>query len=97
LPTNEWLARFGVDFDALSPAQQVAFLVAVTRFVEDLRAGSGFRKGLRVKGVQGAAGIFEMTWASDGRATFEYGAAVVAGEPHVIWRRVGTHAVFDLP
>ncbi|HEV7161625.1 MAG TPA: hypothetical protein VGN25_00075 [Solirubrobacteraceae bacterium] len=35
----------------------------------------------------------EITFAPDGRATFEYGVEVMAGEPHVIWRRVGTHAV----
>lgn len=97
MPTYAWLARFGADFDSLSPSQQGAFLVAVGQFVEDLRREGGFRKGLRVKGVQGATGIFEMTWADDGRATFEYGNAVTEGEPHVIWRRVGTHAVLDRP
>jgi hypothetical protein len=96
VPTYAWLARFGADFDSLSPSQQAAFLVAVAQFVADLRSG-GFRKGLRVKGVQGATGIFEMTWADDGPATFEYGDAVTEGEPQVIWRRVGTHAVLDRP
>ena len=95
--TFAWLARFGTDFDALSPSQQAAFLAAVAQFVEDLRSGAGFRHGLRVKGVKGAAGIFEMTWADNGRATFEYGDAVVAGEPHIVWRRVGTHTIFDRP
>jgi hypothetical protein len=97
VPTYAWLARFGADFDSLSPSQQAAFLIAVAQFVEDLRRGGGFRKGLRVKGVQGATGIFEMTWADDGRATFEYGDAVREGEPYLIWRRVGTHAVLDRP
>jgi len=97
VPTYAWLARFGADFDALSPSQQAAFLVAVTQFVEDLGGSRGFRKGLRVKGVKGAAGIFEMTWADDGRATFEYGDPVIEGEPHVIWRRVGTHAILNRP
>jgi hypothetical protein len=97
LPTFAWLARFRIDFDALTPAQQDAFLVAVTHLVEDLRSGTGFRSGLRVKGIRGATGIFELTWAHDGRATFEYGSRVVAGEPHIIWRRVGTHAVFGRP
>ncbi len=97
MPTYAWLARFGADFDLLSRGQQAAFLVAVSQFVEDLQRGRGFRKGLRVKGVKGAAGIFEMTWADDGRATFEYGASVIEGEPHVVWRRLGTHAVFDRP
>ena len=97
MPTFAWLARFGADFDRLTPAQQAAFLAAVAQFVEDLRTGGQFRKGLRIKGVQGASGIFEMTWADDGRATFQYGDALLEGEPHVIWRRVGTHDVFRQP
>lgn len=97
MPTYAWLARFRADFQRLTPAQQQAFLLAVRRFVEDLAAGGEFRPGLRVKGVQGAGGIFEMTWAPDGRATFEFGAQVVKGEPHVLWRRVGTHAILAKP
>jgi hypothetical protein len=97
VPTYAWLARFRADFERLTPAQQAAFLVAVQQFVEDLQRGGAFRKGLRVKGIQGAAGIFEMTWAADGRATFEYGEEVTSGEPHIVWRRVGTHAVFNQP
>lgn len=62
----------------------------------DLRAGR-FRRGLRVKAVQGAAGIFEMTWAPNGRATFQYGAQRRPGERHVIWRRIGTHDIFGRP
>jgi len=96
MPTFAWLARFGADFDALSDSQQAAFLAAVTMFVADLRAGA-FRPSLRVKGVKGAAGIFEMTWASDGRATFQYGREITVGESHIIWRRVGTHDVFRNP
>lgn len=71
MPTYSWLARSGKEFDDLTPAQRAAFLLAVSQFVEDLNRGRGFRKGLRVKGIKGAAGIFEMTWAHDGRATFE--------------------------
>ena len=97
MPTYAWLARFRADFGRLSPQQQAAFLVSVEQFVDDLRAGRPFHKGLRVKGVQGAAGIFEMTWAPDGRATFEYGLEVTAGQVHVVWRRVGTHAIFQRP
>ena len=66
-------------------------------FVDDLRAGSEFRKGLRVKGIRGAAGVFEMTWAADGRATLQSGDPVREGEPHIIWRRIGTHDVFRRP
>jgi hypothetical protein len=97
MPTYAWLARFRADFERLTPAQQAAFLLAVAQFVEDLRSGRPFRKGLRVKGIKGASGIFEMTCADDGRATFEYGAEVAKGEAHVIWRRIGTHSVFKQP
>ncbi len=97
MPTYAWLARFGADFDNLTMEQQAAFLAAVAEFVEDLGSGGPFRKGLRVKGVQGAEKVFEMTWAGDGRATFQYGDPVVPGERHVIWRRVGTHAILRRP
>lgn len=96
MPTYAWTTRFRSDYDALTPAQQAAFLAAIVHFVEDLKTGR-FRAGLRVKGIKGAKGVFEMTWADDGRATFEYGPPVKEGEPHVIWRRVGTHSVFREP
>ena len=96
MPTYSWPARFRADFERLTPARQAAFLLAVTQFVEDLQTGE-FRKGLRVKGIRAATGIFEMTWADDGRATFEYGTEVVKGQPHIVWRRVGTHAIFTQP
>jgi len=72
------------------------FDIAVAKFVNDLDQGQ-FRPGLRVRGVQGKDGVFEMTWAPDGRATFQYGAPVHEGDPHVIWRRIGTHDIFDEP
>lgn len=93
MPTYERLQRFNRDYDALSPEEKRAFKEAVAKFVEDLERGRGFRKGLRVKGVQGAPGIFEMTWADDGRATFSYGRSVRGNEPHVIWHRIGSHDV----
>lgn len=97
MPTFDWLARFDADLKQLNEAQHAAFRAAVVMFVDDLRAGRGFRKGLHVKGVKGAKGVFEMTWAPDGRATFSYGDAVHDGEPHIIWRRVGTHGIFARP
>ena len=97
MPTFLWLTRFGLDFDKLSSEQQIEFLDAVKSFVEDIRVGEGFRNGLRVKGVRGAPGVFEMTWANDGRATFSYGDAVVEGQAHIVWRRIGTHGIFKNP
>jgi hypothetical protein len=66
--------------------------VVTTEFAPDV---GRFRPGLRVKGLQGAPGVYEMTWAPDGRATWEYGEERHPGRPHVIWRRVGTHGVFN--
>lgn len=97
MPTFAWGARFRADFRRLGPEQQRAFLVAVALFVEDLQSGRQLRKGLRVKGVKGAAGVFELTWADDGRATFQYGEPVREGEAHIVWRRVGTHDIFKQP
>ena len=36
--------------------------------------------------------LFEVTWSDDGRATFSYGAERVPGQPHVIWRQIGSFA-----
>jgi hypothetical protein len=45
-------ARHGLTRHALTADQQAAFVVAVARFVEDLRRGGRFRKELCVKGVK---------------------------------------------
>jgi hypothetical protein len=97
MPTYTKLPRFQKDFGQLSGDEQERFLEAVRKLVEDLERGRGFRSGLRVKGVQGAPGVYEMTWAPDGRATFHYGEPIQQGEPHVVWRRVGTHAILTTP
>lgn len=95
--TYSWLARFRADFKWLTPTRQAAFLTAVQQCVDDLQRGRAVPKGRRVKGIQGATGVFEMTWGPDGRATFEYGDEVVEGKTHVIWRRAGSHTVFKTP
>ena len=41
--------------------RQGVFLEAVRHFVEDLQNGTDSRAGLRVKGVQGGKGVWEMT------------------------------------
>jgi hypothetical protein len=97
MPTYVTLPRFRNDFNELSAGEQYRFRQAVERFIADLKRGKGFRPGLRVRGVQGASGIYEMTWAPDGRATFHYGDPIREGEPHLVWRRVGTHAILANP
>lgn len=96
-PTYSREPAFARDFVKLTDQQQRRFLAAVATMVADMKAGRVFRPGLRVKSVQGRPGVWEMTWAPDGRATFEYGSERRSGEPHIIWRRVGTHDIFRQP
>jgi hypothetical protein len=97
MPTREILASFWRDWDDLTSEQQRQFRAALAKFVEDLRGGTGVRPSLRVKGVRGTPGVFELTWARDGRATFEYGKSVRTGESHIRWRRIGTHEILREP
>ena len=95
MPTSERLPRFDRDFGALSDDEKDRFRVVIRKFVEDLEAGGMFRAGLRVKGIQSAKGIYEMSWEGDGRATFQFGEAIHEGEPHIVWRRIGDHRILD--
>ena len=95
MPSHERTRRFDRDLADLAPAQRRRFASAFERFDADLATGN-FRSSLRVKRVGGTDSIFEMTWAPDGRATFQYGDSQGAGA-HVIWRRIGTHRVFKRP
>ena len=95
MPTFSLTDQFRRDFAGLTAAQKAAFRAAAAKLAVDLPSQS-FRPGLRVRGVQGAAGVFEMTCADDGRATFEYGS-VREGETHIIWRRVRSRTIFTRP
>jgi hypothetical protein len=97
MPTYSKEERFIRDLRRLSAAEREQFAQAVKHLVYDLRAGQGIRKGLGIKGVQGHEGIFEMTWAPDGRATFVYGTSPNAGDVHIIWRRIGSHDILQDP
>ncbi len=98
MPTFERLARFDREFRRLPRELQQTFLAMLPSFIAALKQDPPvFPPTLRVHRVQGAAGVWEITFAPDGRATFEYGKEVIAGEPHVIWRRVGTHSVLSEP
>ena len=98
MPTHEEAGRFLRDYDRLSREQRERFKVALAHFVldlQDMEAGrrQRFRPGLRVRKVVGAPGLFEMTWADDGRATFSWGAGKKTGRLHVKWHRCGTHDI----
>jgi hypothetical protein len=97
VPTFALTDRFKRDWASLTPEQQKAFKSAVGHFKDDLDAERPFRSGLRVKRVQKTRNVWEMTWAPDGRATWQYGDEQRANMPHIIWRRIGTHDVFGAP
>jgi hypothetical protein len=67
------------------------------------RESNTWPRSLRVKAVQGAPGIFEMTWSfsgPDGRATFEWVTVTDDGDlqhPAIKWRRIGKHSIFRRP
>jgi hypothetical protein len=95
VPTFATAPRFHRDYARLTAVQRERFRkVVLAEFVPDADAGRS-RPGLRVKGMQGAPGVYEMSWAPDGRATWQYGSEQRPGIRHVVWRRVGTHAIFD--
>jgi len=96
--------RFRRDYRRLSDEEKDEFRRAVReQFHPALERhrkepGEPWPKPLRVKGISGAKGIWEMTWSftdPDGRATWEW--AEVDGETGIRWRRVGSHAIFKDP
>ena len=96
MPTFEPLRRFLRDYSRLTDEQKKAWLRMRRRFVIGLKTGR-LDPALRVKRVQGYPGVWEITWAPDGRATFHYGEEIRPGDPHIVWRRIGTHEIFNRP
>jgi hypothetical protein len=94
MPTYETEEPFLRDFHRLTADEQELFLTAVEKLVADLRVGV-IRKGLRVKRYRRQEGVWELTWADDGRALFRYGPSIRTGDSHVIRLRVGGHEIFD--
>ncbi len=95
---------FARDYRKLSAAHKEEFRrvvleefnPALDEHLED--PGRPWPARLGIKGVQGAPGIWELTWSftdPDGRATWEW--ITIEGEPAVRWRRVGSHAIFTRP
>jgi hypothetical protein len=96
-------ASFLADYRRLSDDERALFREAVRLLNQAYeqrgdRAFPQWPTSLRIRGVQGATGVWEMTWSftrPDGRATFSF--ITIAGELAVRWRRVGDHRIFDEP
>lgn len=94
---------FKADYRRLTDGEQALFKAALAIFVAacDRYAAnptSPWPSSLRVKSVERAPGILEMTWSfsgPDGRATFEW--IQLEGELAARWRRIGSHRIFRAP
>lgn len=94
---------FKADWRRLTDDERALFREAVVRFhtaaeEQAARPGQPWPASLRVKAIQGAPGIWEVTWSfagPDGRATFEW--VTIDDAPAIRWRRIGGHAVFNQP
>lgn len=94
VPTFATTPRFRRDLKALTPERRTRFeKIVCEEFASDVNANL-WRSGLRVKRVQSVSKVWELTWAPDGRATWEFGTPIRDGVRHVIWRRVGIHDIF---
>ncbi len=99
---------FESDYRKLTDGEKRLFREAIRKFNEacDAALTRGGRprwpKALRVKDVEGAPGIWEMTRSfsgPDGRATWEWVTRDIDGEPVPVvrWRRIGGHWIFGNP
>jgi hypothetical protein len=100
----ELTPAFEGDWARLSPGERTKFREAVTDHFHPacerrrLDPAAHWPKSHRVKDLEGAPGVWEMSWSfsgPDGRATFEW--IEIDGEPGIRWRRVGGHAIFGAP
>ena len=95
---------FEGDWARLSKAERATFQKVVKKHFHPacerrrVDPAAPWPTSLRVKGVEGAPGVWEVTWSfagPDGRATFEW--IEMAGETAIRWRRIGGHAISGAP
>ena len=100
----ERTARFKRDYRKLTDDERIQFKrIVLDEFQPalEMRAaepGGAWPPPLRVKGVEGAPGVWEMTWSFTdpaGRATWEW--IKIDQETAVRWRRIGSHTIFSDP
>lgn len=105
MPTFEAQDRFWGDYAELNEEQRRRFATARKEFVGVLRAYEErgrrgiprFPKSLGVRHMVGKPSILELAWSADGRCTWQYGTPQKPGMYHVIWRRIGSHSIYDDP
>jgi hypothetical protein len=96
LPTFDRLALFKRDYRKLPPEQGRRFRVAVMKLVAALSEDPPRLPGEPlVKLLVRLGRVYELRFDGDGRATFTLTRR--EGQPHVIWRRIGSHDVLREP
>ena len=93
MPTWATTDEFEKNWAKLSDEEKAQFRRAVRKFRDDLAVGGEFRTGLRVKGYKSRDNVYEMTWAGDGRALWQYGPEQRPGEAHILWLAIGGHEI----
>jgi hypothetical protein len=99
----EVTASFMGDWSRLSERERRLFRDVLPSFNEACDhvatdPAAEFPSSLRVKDIENAPGILEITWnfsGPDDRATFEWVA--IDDTRGVRWRRIGGHAIFKKP
>ncbi len=99
MPQYETTETFERDYRGLTQQQKGHFKDAVRKFVEDLRRGDGtIRSSLGIRPVRKAGGyVFEFHFERNGRATFHYGKCSDPNDVLIVWRRIGTHDIYEAP
>lgn len=102
MPTFTRTGPFQRDYNDLTSVDRERVKKALRLFIIDIAAkevtsSHSFHPSLRVKPMRHRAGIWEMSWGPDGRATFELGRSSTTGRLHVTWRRIGSHKIFKEP
>lgn len=105
MPTFEVEQRFWNQYARLTLDERARFRAARRAFVQALRAWEArgcrglpkFPRSLGVTPMVNRRNVLELAWAPGGRCPWEFGTPRRPGVCHVIWRRIGTHAIYEDP
>lgn len=99
-------SAFTRDLAKLAPEHQRLFRAAIhDHFLPAIEAGAftgtpPWPPRLRIHQLAGTTTIYSLTWSfasPDGRATFQLETDTTTGDTVLIWRRIGTHRIYDQP
>jgi len=96
MPYYTSLPTFDREFKKLTAEEKLAFMATVRKLIQSLSSGQGI-PGLPLIRKLSGYNLYELRWAADGRATFEYAYDSTLQANKVIWRRVGDHSVLNNP